>query len=117
PSLASAPPFGLSLVALSFVALSWHGSKKKKTRSPKSTQTTSNYVRICRLLPNQKFLRCEYRMAYFQRTGENEFTATEHAGGAWNPKEQHIAPMVGLMTHLTELDHAQRDAANIMVPG
>lgn len=56
-------------------------------------------------------------MAYFQRTGDNEFTATEHTGGAWNPKEQHIAPMVGLMTHLTELDHSQRDAANNMVPG
>lgn len=56
-------------------------------------------------------------MAYFIRKGENEFTATDAAGGAWNTEEQHIAPMMGLMTHLTELDHAQRDVEGTMLPG
>lgn len=56
-------------------------------------------------------------MPYFIRTADNEFTATEAAGGAWNPQEQHIAPMMGLMAHLTELGHAARDAEGAMLPG
>ncbi|MDN5903593.1 MAG: thioesterase family protein [Corynebacterium casei] len=56
-------------------------------------------------------------MAYFIRKNENEFTATGAAGGAWNTEEQHIAPMMGLMTHLTELDHARRDVEGAMLPG
>lgn len=56
-------------------------------------------------------------MAYFERLGEQRFTATELAGGAWNPEEQHIAPMMGLMTHLTELDHVPRDPEKLMLPG
>ena len=43
-------------------------------------------------------------MAYFIRQGANTFLATPEAGGAWNPEEQHIAPMIGLLTHLTELE-------------
>ncbi|MDN6246622.1 MAG: thioesterase family protein, partial [Corynebacterium casei] len=56
-------------------------------------------------------------MAYFIRKDENEFTATGAASGAWNTEEQHIAPMMGLMTHLTELDHARRDTEGVMLPG
>ncbi len=47
-------------------------------------------------------------MAYFERTGPSTFAPTAHVGGAWNTDEQHIAPALGLMTHLTQLDHAQR---------
>lgn len=56
-------------------------------------------------------------MAYFVRIRENTFEATSESGGAWNPAEQHIAPMMGLMTHMTELNHAQRDASAELVPG
>ena len=56
-------------------------------------------------------------MAYFIRQGANTFLATPETGGAWNPEEQHIAPMIGLLTHLTELDHNQRDEDATLVPG
>jgi hypothetical protein len=45
---------------------------------------------------------------YFVRTGATTFVPTEHVGGAWNVKEQHIAPAFGLMAHLVELDRDQR---------
>jgi hypothetical protein len=41
-------------------------------------------------------------VAYFERTGRSTFTATDHVGGAWNTEEQHIAPALGLLTHLVE---------------
>lgn len=46
--------------------------------------------------------------SYFQRLSAHEFTPTEHVGGAWNPDEQHIAPMFGLLAHIAEIDHAER---------
>lgn len=49
-------------------------------------------------------------MAYFQRTGESSFLATHHVGGAWQLDEQHIAPALGLLAHVVELDRdARRD--------
>lgn len=56
-------------------------------------------------------------MVFFKRLSENEFEASEHAGGAWNQEEQHIAPMMGLLTHLTESNHSERDSTGAMVPG
>lgn len=47
-------------------------------------------------------------MSYFRRVGKNEFLATEHVSGAWAPDEQHVAPLLGLMTHIAETDHAAR---------
>lgn len=46
--------------------------------------------------------------SYFRRLAENRFEPTEHVGGAWNPDEQHIAPMLGLLAHLAEADHDAR---------
>ncbi|SES16041.1 Thioesterase-like superfamily protein [Pedococcus cremeus] len=49
-------------------------------------------------------------MAYFERVGESAFRATEHVGGAWDTEEQHIAPALGLLAHVVELDRdARRD--------
>jgi hypothetical protein len=45
---------------------------------------------------------------YFDRTSPSEFVPTPHVGGAWNPEEQHVAPALGLLTHLVELDHQRR---------
>ncbi|TYL45514.1 thioesterase family protein [Nocardioides sp. BGMRC 2183] len=47
-------------------------------------------------------------MAYFERIDEQTWAPTEHVGGAWNTAEQHIAPALGLLAHLIELDHAAR---------
>ncbi|WP_019144335.1 thioesterase family protein [Aeromicrobium massiliense] len=49
-------------------------------------------------------------MSYFERLGERTFRATEHTGGAWRVDEQHVAPTLGLLTHLVERHRdARRD--------
>ena len=47
-------------------------------------------------------------MAYFERIGDTSFRATHHVGGAWNLDEQHIAPALGLLAHVVELDRDAR---------
>lgn len=47
-------------------------------------------------------------MAYFERTGPTTFRATEHTGGAWALDEQHIAPALGLLAHVVEIDRDER---------
>lgn len=46
--------------------------------------------------------------AYFVPLGDGRFDATRHVGGAWFADEQHIAPMLGLLTHLVEVDRDLR---------
>lgn len=46
--------------------------------------------------------------SYFERVDSGVFTATEHTGGAWNPKDQHIAPALGLLAHVVEVDRDER---------
>ena len=45
---------------------------------------------------------------YFVRTAKDGYTATRHVGGAWFVDEQHIAPLLGLLTHLVEVDRDER---------
>lgn len=47
-------------------------------------------------------------VSYFQRLGESEFLATEHVSGAWKTADQHVAPALGLLTHLVESDRDAR---------
>lgn len=47
-------------------------------------------------------------MTYFERTGPAAFLPTDHVRGAWREDEQHVAPALGLLTHLVESDHAAR---------
>ncbi len=47
-------------------------------------------------------------MAYFERVGGSAFRATGHVGGAWDPEQQHIAPALGLLVHVVELDRDAR---------
>lgn len=47
-------------------------------------------------------------MTYFVRRGESAFLPTDHVRGAWREDEQHVAPALGLLTHLVEADHARR---------
>lgn len=46
--------------------------------------------------------------AYFNRVSEHRFEATIAVQGAWNTAEQHVAPVLGLIAHVAELDHAAR---------
>ncbi|MCW2841092.1 MAG: hypothetical protein JWR55_2575 [Aeromicrobium sp.] len=47
-------------------------------------------------------------MHYFTRRSATRYEATDHTGGGWNPTEQHIAPVLGLMVHAIECDGARR---------
>jgi hypothetical protein len=47
-------------------------------------------------------------MAYFERVGPERFRPTPHTGGAWKATEQHISPMMGLVTHAVDRFVAQR---------
>jgi len=46
--------------------------------------------------------------SYFLRRSETVFEPTAHVGGAWNTDEQHVAPVLGLMAHLAEVEHCTR---------
>ncbi|HET8986709.1 MAG TPA: thioesterase family protein [Trueperaceae bacterium] len=52
---------------------------------------------------------------YFVRTGEGRYTATSHVGGAWFVDEQHIAPLLGLLTHLVEVDRDARRTDGLVI--
>ena len=41
-------------------------------------------------------------MAYFDRIDDRTFKPSPLTGGAWNLTEQHVAPALGLLTHLVE---------------
>lgn len=52
---------------------------------------------------------------YFTRLAADRYEATEHTGGGWNPAEQHIAPVLGLMVHAIECDASRRAAAPLAI--
>lgn len=47
-------------------------------------------------------------MAYFQRMGPERFQPLPTTSGAWNTQELHIAPVIGLLTHVLEQAQAAR---------
>jgi len=47
-------------------------------------------------------------VAYFKRESDHAFHPTQHVSGAWNADEQHIAPAIGLLTHVVEVDRDRR---------
>lgn len=53
--------------------------------------------------------------SYFRQLSATEFEPTEHVGGAWNAEEQHVAPVLGLLAHIIEADHAARRAEASLV--
>ena len=55
--------------------------------------------------------------SYFLRLSGTEFEPTEHVGGAWNPDEQHVAPVLGLLAHLIEAEHGGRRPETRLVLG
>jgi hypothetical protein len=52
---------------------------------------------------------------YFVRTAEDGYSATSHVGGAWFVDEQHIAPLLGLLTHLVEADRDTRRSDGLVI--
>ncbi len=54
-------------------------------------------------------------MPYFRRVSADSYRATEHAGGAWNRSEQHIAPSLGLLAHAVELDRDARGNGHLLI--
>lgn len=40
--------------------------------------------------------------SYYRHLGGNRYESTIHAQGAWNPHEQHMAPVTGIMVHALE---------------
>lgn len=50
-------------------------------------------------------------MSYFTALHDaGHYRATEHTGGAWNPQEQHVAPVFGLMVHVLQQWGEQRQS-------
>lgn len=47
-------------------------------------------------------------MPYFRRLDEQRFLATDETSGAWNIEHQHIAPALGLLAHVVEVDRDRR---------
>ncbi|WDF34655.1 thioesterase family protein [Arthrobacter agilis] len=45
--------------------------------------------------------------SFYRDLGDGRFASTVHAQGAWNPREQHMAPISGLLTQCL-LDHEPR---------
>jgi len=54
-------------------------------------------------------------VAYFERTGEQTFKATDHVSGAWDIATQHIAPALGLMVHAVETDRDERRSDGLVI--
>lgn len=53
--------------------------------------------------------------AYFERIDESAFHATSAVEGAWSVEEQHIAPALGLITHVIEQDHHARRGGDLQL--
>src|SRR5690606_9844137 len=49
---------------------------------------------------------------YYEDLGGGRYRSTVHAQGAWNPREQHMAPASGLLAHALDL-HAPREGLRI----
>ncbi|MHC1479836.1 thioesterase family protein [Frateuria aurantia] len=50
---------------------------------------------------------------YFKQLAPLRFAPTSHVGGGWNPDEQHIAPIFGLLTHLVEAHRDERRGCDL----
>ena len=54
-------------------------------------------------------------MSNFRRVSPDSYQASEHAGGAWNLAEQHIAPSFGLLAHAVETDRDARGNGHLVI--
>ena len=53
--------------------------------------------------------------SYYEPAGENRYKPTAHAGGAWDPEEQHFSPLGGLVVHAIERYMAGRGGSGLLL--
>src|SRR5690606_40296730 len=90
------------------IRMRWH-PPSRGSRTSSTAETTTRHEGASRLD------RMRGVSTYFLRLSETAFEPTEHVGGAWNPDELHIAPVLGLLAHLVEVDHAARRPGSPLV--
>ena len=54
-------------------------------------------------------------MQYFTRIDDDVYEPTEWVGGAWNPEEQHVSPLLGLLAQRVERDRDSRRDDGLVV--
>lgn len=57
----------------------------------------------------------EGAQGYFRQIDARTFVPTAHVGGAWNVAEQHVAPAIGLLVHVVEMDHRTRHSSPLQI--
>ena len=53
--------------------------------------------------------------SYYEPAGENRYKPTTHAGGAWDPAEQHFSPLGGLVVHAIDRFVAGRPGGELLM--
>ncbi|GAA1965599.1 thioesterase family protein [Catenulispora subtropica] len=53
--------------------------------------------------------------SYYQRIDEHRYKPTPHAGGAWDPGEQHFSPLGGLIVHALDQHRAAHPGGDLLV--
>ncbi|ACU75847.1 conserved hypothetical protein [Catenulispora acidiphila DSM 44928] len=53
--------------------------------------------------------------SYYEPAGENRYKPTAHAGGAWDPAEQHFSPLGGLVVHAIDRFVAGRPGEKLVL--
>ncbi|MGW6519551.1 thioesterase family protein [Streptomyces sp. NPDC054962] len=53
--------------------------------------------------------------SYYERIDERRYKATLHAGGAWDPDEQHFSPLGGLVVHAIDRHLAARPDTGLVL--
>ncbi|GGN34134.1 thioesterase family protein [Streptomyces fuscichromogenes] len=54
-------------------------------------------------------------VGYYERIDEHRYKPTVHAGGAWDPDEQHFSPLGGLVAHAIDHHFAGRPGSDALV--
>lgn len=53
--------------------------------------------------------------SYYEPAGEHRYKPTTHAGGAWDPAEQHFSPLGGLAVHAIDRHLAERGGSELVL--
>ncbi|WP_449348400.1 thioesterase family protein [Streptomyces shaanxiensis] len=53
--------------------------------------------------------------SYFEAIDDHRYKPTRHAGGAWDPEEQHFSPLGGLIVHALERHRAARPDGTLVL--
>ncbi|MFF7355764.1 thioesterase family protein [Streptomyces filipinensis] len=53
--------------------------------------------------------------SYFERIDRHRYKPTPHASGAWDPDEQHVSPLAGLVVHAIDQYRAERPPSGLLL--